>query len=406
MLIIFLLKITNLIIKKLKTYECEICGITEWENKNIVLQLHHIDGDNTNNEIQNLQILCPNCHSQTDNYCKRKICKDSKYCKICHKKINYNNKTGFCRNCLHIESLKKIKIPLNPKAKIYKLSKAEFQEIVNNSSSYKELAEKLQTKIETVTQALVYFDIDMRQFEINKFKKINNVENFIKNLSKNSKLTIHSSDLKKKLITLKLKENQCEMCGITEWENKNIVLQLHHIDGDHTNNELDNLQILCPNCHSQTNNYGKHESINKTKLIKKESKEICPICNKILKSKKAQMCKECYNKSKKQTKLIHKPKNKQKNKSTKEICPICNKNLKSKKAQMCRKCKDKIKSEQKSSVITREELKELIRTKSFLQISKIFNVSDNAIRKWCDKYKLPRHKREIDNYTDEEWKKI
>lgn len=212
-------KVKNILLNiELKTYECEICGITEWENKNIVLQLHHIDGDNTNNEIQNLQILCPNCHSQTDNYCKRKICKDSKYCKICHKKINYNNKTGLCRNCLHIESLKKIKIPLNPKAKIYKLSKAEFQEIVNNSSSYKELAEKLQTKIETVIQALVYFDIDMQQFEINKFKKINNVENFIKNLSKNSKLTIHSSDLKKKLITLKLKENQCEMCGITEWK--------------------------------------------------------------------------------------------------------------------------------------------------------------------------------------------
>lgn len=291
------------------------------------------------------------------------------------------------------------------KNQIYGLSREEFQELLDKSSSYKEVLlyfglEFDNNNITMIKQIIKKYNLDITKLEKNCIKQ-NNVDNiFVKN---------HKFDNKKVkniLLNIELKTYECEICGITEWENKNIVLQLHHIDGDHTNNELDNLQILCPNCHSQTNNYGKHESINKTKLIKKESKEICPICNKILKSKKAQMCKECYNKSKKQTKLIYKPKNKQKNKSTKEICPICNKNLKSKKAQMCRKCKDKIKSEQKSSVITREELKELIRTKSFLQISKIFNVSDNAIRKWCDKYKLPRHKREIDNYTDEEWKKI
>ena len=50
---------------------------------------------------------------------------------------------------------------------------------------------------------------------------------------------------------------------------------------------------------------------------------------------------------------------------------------------------------------TREKLKELIREKSFLQIAKIYNVSDNAIRKWCDNYNLPRKKTEINNYTDE-----
>lgn len=55
---------------------------------------------------------------------------------------------------------------------------------------------------------------------------------------------------------------------------------------------------------------------------------------------------------------------------------------------------------------SREELKKLIRTKPILQIGKIFNVSDNAIRKWCDKYNLPRKKREINSYSDEEWDKI
>ena len=56
--------------------------------------------------------------------------------------------------------------------------------------------------------------------------------------------------------------------------------------------------------------------------------------------------------------------------------------------------------------ITREELKKLIRTKSFVEIGKIYQYSDNNIRKWCDKFKLPRKKSEINQYSDEEWDKI
>lgn len=55
----------------LRDYKCEICGITEWMGKPITLQLHHIDGDPTNDCLENLQLLCPNCHSQTDSFCKR-----------------------------------------------------------------------------------------------------------------------------------------------------------------------------------------------------------------------------------------------------------------------------------------------------------------------------------------------
>lgn len=55
----------------LREYKCEICGISEWLGKPITLQLHHIDGDPTNDTLENLQILCPNCHSQTDSYCRQ-----------------------------------------------------------------------------------------------------------------------------------------------------------------------------------------------------------------------------------------------------------------------------------------------------------------------------------------------
>ena len=55
---------------------------------------------------------------------------------------------------------------------------------------------------------------------------------------------------------------------------------------------------------------------------------------------------------------------------------------------------------------TRQELKELIRKESFVSISKTYNVTDNAVRRWCDHYKLPRTKREITTYSDEEWEKL
>lgn len=47
------------------TYQCVLCGITEWNGKNISLELDHIDGDARNNTKTNLRLLCPNCHSQT-----------------------------------------------------------------------------------------------------------------------------------------------------------------------------------------------------------------------------------------------------------------------------------------------------------------------------------------------------
>ena len=52
-------------------------------------------------------------------------------------------------------------------------------------------------------------------------------------------------------------EQKCSECGVgSVWHEKPLVLQMHHLDGDRTNNLLENLQILCPNCHTQTPNYG------------------------------------------------------------------------------------------------------------------------------------------------------
>lgn len=49
-------------------YKCSCCGIAEWNNIRIGLELEHIDGNSDNNSVENLCLLCPNCHSQTPTY--------------------------------------------------------------------------------------------------------------------------------------------------------------------------------------------------------------------------------------------------------------------------------------------------------------------------------------------------
>jgi predicted transcriptional regulator len=63
-------------------------------------------------------------------------------------------------------------------------------------------------------------------------------------------------NLKIRLLEAGLKENRCEQCGLTEWRGKPLNMALHHVNGDGSDNRLENLLLLCPNCHAQTPNYG------------------------------------------------------------------------------------------------------------------------------------------------------
>lgn len=61
--------------------------------------------------------------------------------------------------------------------------------------------------------------------------------------------------LKNRLLKNKIVENKCSICNIEEWNDKKINTELDHIDGNRTNHKLENLRMLCPNCHSQTDTY-------------------------------------------------------------------------------------------------------------------------------------------------------
>ncbi|MFZ0031646.1 MAG: HNH endonuclease signature motif containing protein [Candidatus Cybelea sp.] len=61
---------------------------------------------------------------------------------------------------------------------------------------------------------------------------------------------------KAKLIREGVLERRCTECGISEWRNKPLVIQIDHINGIKNDWHLENLRMLCPNCHSQTETFG------------------------------------------------------------------------------------------------------------------------------------------------------
>lgn len=105
----------------------------------------------------------------------------------------------------------------------------------------------------TVKSNLDRFGIDVSHFTGQRWNK------GLKHIDKTSKYSLKdilkenidykSSDLLKRLVSANLKEYKCEICGYTE------NLELHHINGNHFDNRLENLQVLCPNCHAKTDNF-------------------------------------------------------------------------------------------------------------------------------------------------------
>lgn len=89
---------------KERGYQCENCNLEEWLDVPIPLEVDHIDGDRTNNDENNLKLLCCNCHALTPTWRGRNnVRKEIKqrYCFKCDKKISLASKSGLCRSCFN-----------------------------------------------------------------------------------------------------------------------------------------------------------------------------------------------------------------------------------------------------------------------------------------------------------------
>lgn len=130
----------------------------------------------------------------------------------------------------------------------------DIEKMIANHSSICEISRFCHLKYETCVKYLNMFGIN---YEKNQARKgVKHLES-CKDVSYylNDKVRIPAAHLRKKLIESGIKENKCECCGLSEWQNKPIPLELHHIDRNHFNNHIENLQILCSNCHMQIHDY-------------------------------------------------------------------------------------------------------------------------------------------------------
>lgn len=144
-----------------------------------------------------------------------------------------------------------------------KISKEQYEEAVKSSLSIAGVCRALGLKpcggnYKTLHNVISKYEIDTSHFTGQgwnvglKFKP-NPSQPLEEILTENS--NYQSFKLKNRLFNEGYKEKVCECCGLTHWLGKEIPLELHHINGVITDNRLDNLMILCPNCHAQTTNY-------------------------------------------------------------------------------------------------------------------------------------------------------
>ena len=125
--------------------ECQCCHNTTWLGKPIPLEIHHINGDKTNNSDDNIMILCPNCHYFTDNYKaknRKNSLKKEYYCKNCGRKLYGKTKTGLCLKCIKKEILK------NSVCNDYENLKKDISEL----KSYRKVAKKYGVSDKTVAK--------------------------------------------------------------------------------------------------------------------------------------------------------------------------------------------------------------------------------------------------------------
>lgn len=140
--------------------------------------------------------------------------------------------------------------------KTINIDKEEFIRICNDSLTMSEACSKTGLHFNTFKRyALKYGCYKPNKSGKGIHKKSNDNDIPLNEILEGKHPSYQTYKLKKRLIKSGLKLNVCEECGISEWNGKPINMELHHIDGNNKNHSLENLKMLCPNCHSQTETF-------------------------------------------------------------------------------------------------------------------------------------------------------
>ena len=166
--------------------------------------------------------------------------------------VKYNLNSSFCKNC---------QISLSYEKRKNKFCSHSCSAIFNNQGIIRNLKTGIYAKKSCIccgkiTENKKYCNITcwslyIKEQRRNRIKK----DNFLMDCRKD------------KWYLIEIRGHSCEICYNSKWNKKDIPLDIHHKNGDSDNNRLDNLQLICPNCHRQTKNHG---SKNKTNSKRKQ----------------------------------------------------------------------------------------------------------------------------------------
>lgn len=152
------------------------------------------------------------------------------------------------------------------KTKLRSIPLEIIQKALDESTSYESTLIKLglfkgsmgtlSSMVKEYSLSLENMNINKRKYSYGKANRIHSNAMFCENS------TVHNHTIKNRIIQDSLIKYECCSCGISSvYNGKELRLELHHINGKRKDNRLENLQFLCPNCHSQTENYaGKNNS--------------------------------------------------------------------------------------------------------------------------------------------------